>query len=217
MNTLDSVNIIKSIEDFLALDATRNFTAIIAVVIAFMGGKKVLSSYTNHRLIASASFYAPLRIYLLRLRKALLGKVVDYPFSCALFALSENLNFSGIRLDDKVLIEEKENISNLSKSFLDFLSKANNQFPDNKKKERASWRQYLEELVNYLIDIENLNRGITISKLDGVLKDNNIPSRDELIKQITKYYEELNTLITNILNFINSYEDKILKKAKCLF
>lgn len=207
----NAVNFIKPVLDFLGLNAIRNLTAIIAVVIAIIGGKKVLNRYTEYRLVAAANFYAPFRIYLFQLRNSItLKKGVDYSFSPALFALSENLNYSGIKHDDAALIKEKENLGNLSKEFLEFLSKANNQFPDSKKKDRKLWRRYLNSLVNYLIDLENLNRGITVSCLDGKSINDNLVHQEELIKQIKEYYDDLISLIGKILEYIDRYEDKYL-------
>jgi hypothetical protein len=216
MLDLNSVtNAMTHVASFLEQDATRNFVAIVALIIAYFGGKKMLDKYAEYRLIAAASFFAPLRIYLMRLDKSLSGKkieigrkTIDNPYTCALFALSVHGNFSGIGLENEILKQEIENISKLSKDFLEFLSMANTQFPNNEKSMRLTWRLLLKKLILYLIDLENLSRGITVSELNGIPMGKNVPSEDELLVKIGTYYNDLKTLIVTALNYIDSYEEK---------
>ena len=200
---------------FIGDDAVRNILSLIAISISIVGGRKVLNKYIENRLVSVGGFYARLRIYLIRLEKILCNEDGhEVLFSCGLYGIARNRNFSGISDTDPVYKKEKKRISDFSKSFLDFLMKSDNQYPSHNVKRRIKWHGYLKELIDKLTDMEQLSYNNTMSIIDITehISDDVDPKR-LLDKTLTEgFYDPLINLINNMKTYIDDIENDTLKQ-----
>ena len=143
-------------------------TGIAALIIAAIGGKKVMGGLLEKRVTALGTYYAKLRVYLLRFKQLLRSKIksesqsFEANFTCALFSLSDNFVLSAIDYTDKIYPREKKQISEFANKFLQFLSTEDNQIPvinsDEDKKD--------DELVNK--DQKNLSHLYQLSTVSSL-------------------------------------------------
>ena len=209
-------------------DAFTSIVALLMLVVTswgiFKGGKMMERYYYERTLRALESFYPQLRQYLQEFESTIAKKDDEdnehsYPFNKVFFALSKNANFSSCDYDknDPKWRREICLVSDFSKEFLGFLRKNNNQVPDCEEQRRKKWRKKIKDLNKYLIILEGLRHDRTESTLSvslEILSDEkgarDKKAKEDLVEKVTNYYENLNSLISEILDDITQYEDETL-------
>jgi hypothetical protein len=209
---------------------------LIGLFIAWRGGKRIIDGLFDKQVIALGTYYAKLRVYLLRLKQILYSNIkvnnqeTKPEFNCALYSFSIDFVICGINHKDEVFAQEKKDLSAFSSKFLDFLSTEDNQVPHftkNKegKKDYEKWCKNQTGLVKHLTSLEDLNSGITLDILQLTKEEKEKKTADEhkiiLNEKIKKYlYNEVsqdNNDEKGIINYINEMVNYIDKLPQNLF
>ena len=193
---------------------------IFGLIIALIGGRKIISGLFEKRVIALSTYYAKTRVYLLRLKQMLRAEIrakdqsIEANFNCALFSLSNSFELATIDNSDKVYVQEKKEISEFAYRFLEFLSSENNQIPvfkkrdEQEKKKFALWHDGHKGIIENLSNLTKIKDGLKLSCLSlSEAEKTSENHKNALIKKIDNFIISIEGHIDGMIDYIDGLPD----------